>query len=246
MSKHGTELFAGLQPPLVGERTPFCPDDLVMAAWFEHGLQSAEAERVGRHLADCGYCRSRMGVLGRLAEPGHGETVSEELLVRAKQAARVSRMRRRVSPPAMLAAAVLVLALGVVLTGLWQPHRQFPAEGERTLRQPRSAEHVSFRPEILQPAANANLMPGSLVVQWTPVEGSLYYELLVMDDTGQLLLSERSQETKWRSTAALRLRPGSAYYLRVNAFLADGRKAGSEHRAFSVGPDEPGPKRNDP
>ena len=41
-----TDLLPGLQPPETGERTPFCPEDHQLAAWFEQHIELVESSRM--------------------------------------------------------------------------------------------------------------------------------------------------------------------------------------------------------
>jgi hypothetical protein len=225
----------GLPPDALGDKTPACPEDQAIAAFYEARLPAAEHASVVRHLADCAYCRTRLGMLGRLEESGEDETVPEDWLVNARQQSTTAGTGRRLRVPAWAVAAVVVLALGLMLNqGLFldtDPAIRAPAinQHQADTRELRSLGSDELMPRILEPASGAVIPTGSVDISWTPVEGVLFYDLLVMSDIGEVLLSERVQGTSWQSDGALVLEPGSEYFLRVVARLADGRTAASEH-----------------
>ena len=228
-------LLSGLQSAESGGLTAFCPDDQRIAAWYEHRLASAESDRIARHLADCAHCRGRIGVLGRLEGDDGVESVSDELLARAKQLAGAGNVRKSRAAPAWVAAGVALLALGLYVYNAGHRVAQpGPTWNSDELRSVRSAGPTTMGPEIIRPAPNAVLAPGELDVQWTPVEGSQHYDLQIMDASGGLLLNERLRGTEWRSGGSLDLRPGTEYYLRVTAHLANGRSTASSHTEISV------------
>jgi hypothetical protein len=45
-----------------------CPDADLLAAWFDHSLSSAEADRIEAHASSCGHCQQVLGDLAR-SEP---------------------------------------------------------------------------------------------------------------------------------------------------------------------------------
>lgn len=236
-----TSLLPGLQPLDTGEKTAKCPDDQIVAAWYEHRLKQDEAQIMVGHLSDCVYCRSRVGMLERLAQEQDENQLTEDMMVRAKRLVAVNPVRQHAWAPAWAAAAVLVLGLSLAVNS--RLHRNSIIIDDppgKSAPQLRNIEAPRNQPVILLPSNKAILNPGALAVQWTPVIGSLYYEMLIMDDAGRLLLTRRLQETKWWPTGELELVPGGHYYVRINAYLADGHEAGSQHVAFSVRDIEPG------
>lgn len=223
------------------ERTKFCPDDEQFSAWFEGRLGASEKERLVQHTMGCAYCRSRLGVLGRLEEVTDNLPVDGELLASAKRlgASQVAAPKRWVALWA--AAAAMVLAIGVTMEGgflrNWSPEEPVaePTGAAVSPAQLRRVDMDAVRPTIIQPAAEARLAPGSLEVRWTPVPEALHYELLLLSDAGELLLQRRVEDTHWEMEGGGQLRAGARYFVRVNAYLADGRTEGSGHISFSIG-----------
>jgi len=237
-------LLPGLQSLECGEWTAFCAEDHVIAAFYDQRLEHRVASRLKQHLAGCGHCRARIGMLHRLEQDESDAAVNGDLLARAKLLSGGRPSRRRLSP-ALAAAAVVVLALGAVFSGglLRDPGTDSvsPAPGAaEAVRQVRGLEASTRTPEILHPPQGAELAPGTLEVRWTPVEGSLRYELLVLDASGALVADASVQDTHWRSGESVALKPGRRYFLRVSALLADGRTVGSQHTAISVHDADPG------
>jgi hypothetical protein len=248
-----SDLPPALKPGELGERTRFCPDVTSIAGFFERNSARAEQDRLVEHLAACAYCRARLGVLARLAEDGGAgleqaqEQVPEDVLARVKQLARPKRNpedhRRQGQSrwwPAAAVAAVGVLAVGLFVnvdrfsgTPLPGADRTSPgnAAGER---QQRSVDGSALEPRILYPGYGARLNRAAVGLRWTPVEGALHYEVTLLSDSGDLLLSERVQGTHWAPAQPPALQSGERYYLRVTARLADGRATGSGHAAFQV------------
>lgn len=238
MKPDRTDLSSALQSGEPGERTSFCPDDATIGACYDDRLERAEQDRVAHHLANCAYCRARLGMLARLAESGGAQSVPEDVLARAKQIPAGARVRRR-RWPAAVAAAVAMLAIGLVLT-LGSPSNPGATgdggsmQREAPLPQLRSVEASALRPRILNPTEGSELEPGAFEFRWTPVDGAVRYELLLMDESGGPLFTEDLENTVFRPARPQELEQGARYYLRVTAHLADGRTAGSRHVSFSI------------
>lgn len=241
MDKELTEILAGLQRPDPGQRTPFCPEDRIVAAWYEKRLRPEQAEQFEQHLLACQFCRSRIGMLARLEARDADPDVPQDLLARSKQMAAGPKAGNRLSS-AWAAAAVVVLAIGLAVS---QSHDRAFDSGSRTgtgvasdaPRQLRSVKNPSPRPEIILPKPNAVVAPGGLRVEWLPVEGAIRYEVLLMDNSGALLQKQELQETRWQpESMAARQHPGDLF-LRVNAYFPDGRAIASHHVAISIRPD---------
>lgn len=225
-----------LQVARPGAPTRFCPEDQLIAEYYDGALGEMEADTLERHLASCRFCRTRIGVLGRLAEETVTRRIPGEVLARAKQFAPPSRPRRRVAAPILAAAAVLVAALSMTLMQPWGTRPgTIPATGVSAPadRQLRSVGNLSSL-EMLYPATDGRIDP-QRPFQWSRVPDRLYYELSVLSESGDILASERLQETEWRPDDALVLQPGQTYYVQVVATLPNGRTLRSEHLGFQVG-----------
>lgn len=234
----------GIHDGDAGERTAFCPSDDDIAAYFDGAAKPGEKEQLGQHLALCIFCRSRLGMLSRLASEDDDILLDGGLLAKAKQLGTNPGGSRAVWV-AWPSAAALLLAVGVFVSierysagsdvAITPATAHSEAQGDDiVVRQLRSMESDSPRPMVLDPVANASVLPGKLTVRWTPVPGALFYDVLLLSDAGELLLRERVEETLWQPAGAAGVPGNGRYFLRVKAFLADGRSSGSEHVAFSV------------
>jgi len=184
--------------------------------------------------------------LSRLDSEDDDIALDGGLLAKAKQIA-VRSGGSRAAWMVLPSAAALLLVVGVFIASERFPERagavgspaaaSSDATGDAGMvRQLRSMESYSPRPMVLDPVANASVLPGKLTVRWTPVPGALFYDVLVLTDAGELLLKERVEETLWQPGGSTAFPGDGRYFLRVNAYLADGRSSGSEHVAFSLVP----------
>ena len=232
------------QAPELPERTPFCPADRLIAQYFDATLSEKEHQRVQKHVTDCWYCQPRLGVLARLREDNPCTWIDEDVLVAAKQQAGGSVSRKLRHTPVWAAAAVLVLALSVTTfrsTGQDQgsavPSRSPPAIEDGT-RQLRSSGQVSIKPQLLSPLEGALVDPGELVIQWTEIPGSLFYDLYIMSDAGDLLVNQRVNGSRWTVEQPGLFEAGAEYFVRLEAHMPDARTLSSEHVIFRVGGEE--------
>lgn len=233
-----TELLDLRTTELDGE-TPFCPDDQVIAEYFEGALKEAERTRLERHLADCRFCLARIGMLERLEQSPVDQRVPGDVLATAKQMARANRERRRVSAPAWAAAALLVITLTIVVSrngeiGL-EPDSVIPAvtpAGDND-RQLRSIGRTASGIDVFVPSSDEAMKAGS-VIRWAEVPGNLHYDIYVLSRAGDVILTQRLATTEWVMHGAPQLVAGDEYYFRVEALLADGSRVSSKHLAFRV------------
>jgi len=241
MDDHNQVELLTLQAAELTERTPFCPEDQQIAEYFEGELPESERDCVERHLADCRFCLARLGMLQRLAQNPTSPRIPEDVLAIAKsmRQATVSRPRW---VPVWAAAAVLVVAVGI----LWQ---LFPGRGigqielprihmtepSSDLRETRSLDAGAMGPRFLSPDEGPGITSNTDVLRWTAVPNSLYYEVRIISDTGDLLWRERVEGTEWRLPAGLALTPGSEYFMRVDAYLTDAKTLQSDYLLFRPG-----------
>ncbi len=205
------------------ERTPFCPDDYDIAAFVDGTLNDGTLELVERHLPDCQACVSRVGRLTRL--------IREHAPEFQREAARVRTMNwKRVAPQWAVAASV-VLAVGYLagssdfLSGTDQ------ATDYRTTR---NLDSTTSAPEILAPSSGVIGDRDGFVIRWTEVPGTLYYEVHIVSDIGNLVSEQRVEGTEWTVASDLNLKPGREYFIRVDAYLSDAKSISSQHIPFKL------------
>ncbi len=222
----------------ISERTPFCPGDNEIAAYFDHKSPHHDNELSEQHLVNCGYCLARITVLAQLHKSDDDEQIPESLFALAGQFGHQPRRRFRYASAWATAAAVVFATL---MTFSWGPSiNQIPVStsggtpDSREYRQLRSMDEDALRPRLLSPMEGEGVDPVDLTIQWTEVPGSLYYDLYVMTDTGDLLVETRLTDSNWNGQPTDPLLPGKEYFVRVDAYFADSRSVSSEHVSFKV------------
>jgi hypothetical protein len=213
------------------ERTPGCPDEQLIAAYFDELLGPPERQKMEAHLADCAHCLALVGLLGRHDDDGEA-AVPDTAQARARKLARPGAPARHA--PRWAAAAAALLAIPVLLH-LSRSTDESPAFGsDAGTRGTRNLPPIAHDLQVLRPIAGSVVAPNDLSVRWSPVLGSAYYDVRIVNDTGLPVVEQRVTGTEWRPDAGLRLQPGVEYYVRVDAYPADGKSVGSVHVPFTV------------
>jgi len=231
------------------ERQPGCPDDYTLASYIDGGLSERDHGRFELHLADCAYCTERVGALGRTREAE--TTVQVPELLRARSGKLVNAPGTKNAPinpalwrkaPRWAAAAVVVLAIGV-LSQLYSPSPNvqeaspsIETPGQPAgIRETRNMEPGAMGPSLLSPLEGMTIIPDDGLFNWTPVQDSLYYQLRIVSDEGDLVWQERVDGTQWALPSGLSLSPGAEYFVRVDAYLAEAKSLNSDYVLFRVG-----------
>lgn len=239
MKDHQYTELLGLQATELDGETPFCPDDQVIAEYFEDELAKAERTRLERHLVDCNYCLARIGMLERLEHSPGDQRVPGDVLATAKQMVRGDSKRRLVSAPAWAAAAVLVVTLIMLVSRNGeidpQPDPVTPVvfSDGKSNRQLRSINRAANGIDVFFPSTGADIKAGS-VIRWAKVPGNLHYDVYVLSRAGDVIFTQRLATTEWTIQGLPQLVAGDEYYFRVEALLADGGRVSSKHLAFRV------------
>jgi hypothetical protein len=110
MDKQNLTQLLRLQSAELAARTPFCPEDQVIAEYFDCNLTRPETEKLERHLTDCHFCLAHIGVLERLEESSSNRRIPGEVLATAKQLTHKTKVHRPAMAPAWAAAAVVVIS----------------------------------------------------------------------------------------------------------------------------------------
>ena len=212
------------------KRTERCPDEHALAAIAAGTMSNEERERLAPHLAACDYCLARIGELARLDTQTAPEAVPDLLLARA---AKRGRKRSFTASPTGVrarvwaAAAVLVLGVAVLLDRPW-------VDSNNPVPEVRRIDPEAVRPQITWPTPGQSIDPQGAAIRWTPVTGSLYYDVQVLSDAGDVLWRGRVDGSTAALPASLELAPGREYFLRVDAYLAEARSISSHHVVFRV------------
>jgi len=220
------------------ERTQFCPADQEIAQYYEAAMPIADCERLQRHILDCAYCEARLGALERLQETGFFPRVDEELIASAKQMAVTAGPQKNRRAPAWAAAAVVVIALFTIVG-------RDPNPGSGAIDQPpltdvigeparvlRNIGPVDSGPTILTPIDGERIRPDELMVRWTQVPGSLYYDVRLVNAAGFIIWQDRVRDTRSILPPDLELVSGDRYFVRVDAYLAEAKSISSLHVKF--------------
>ncbi len=231
------------------ERQLDCPDDHTLASYIDGGLSERDHGRFEHHVADCAYCTERVGALGRAREAESTAQVPELLRARSGKLANAPGTKNAPINPAIwrkaprwAAAAVVVLAIGV-LSQFYSPslNRQEVSPSNETpgqparIRETRNMDPGATGPSFLSPLEGMTIIPDGGVFNWTPVHDSLYYQLRIVSDEGDLVWQERVDGTQWALPAGLSLSPGAEYFVRVDAYLAEAKALNSDYVLFRVG-----------
>jgi hypothetical protein len=113
-----------------------------------------------------------------------------------------------------------------------EPERAKRAEGPPAVRN--SATSIPAL-SVVSPAENATLARKDLELRWQAVPGSLYYEIQVVTETGDVVWQGRTEGTVVRPPESLALQADSKYFVRVRAHLAGGTTIRSAAVPFFMG-----------
>lgn len=233
-----TELFR-LQSAELAARTRFCPEDQLIAEYYDDDLPIRDRSTLERHLTDCSYCLARIGLFERLDGTRRNRRIPGSVMATAKQMVHRSQKRRRKLAPAWAAAAMLVIGLFAFFygyEGIVQETRIDPpdsASADPYTSQLRSVKREAIQLDVLSPKPGTGVAPGSSI-QWADIPGNLHYDIFVLSHAGDVLWSERTNGTEWVVSESLQLAAGNRYYFRVEALLPDGRKVSSTHLEFQI------------
>jgi hypothetical protein len=241
MDDHSNTRLSTLQSAESAERTAFCPEDQVIAEYYDDVLSETERDTLERHLADCNFCLARLGMLQRLEHDPVAPRIPEEVLATAKTL-RHAEVRRPKWAPAWAAAAVLAIALGVIYQsfpflriGQDALPRTHTVEPSSNPRDTRNIDGVAMGPRFLSPGDGVSISPADSVFTWTAVPSSRYYQVRIVSDSGDLLWQERVKATEWKLPPGLHLTQGADYFVRVDAYLTDAKTLQSEYLLFRLG-----------
>ena len=194
--------------------TPFCPDDHEIAGFVDGTLNDSIREHVERHLADCQACVNRVGLLTRLLREHQTASLSEA-------PTKPSKDWKRVAPQWAIAASVLLAATFIARTPAPESVPAIDIASDYQIT--RNIGSRSSAPEILAPSSGVISSRNGLVIRWTEVPGSLYYEVRIVTDAGNLVREQRVEGTEWTIGHDLNLEVGREYYIRVDAYLSDAK-----------------------
>ena len=208
--------------------TPFCAPDDEIAAYVDGKLERDEHQRVERHLADCSMCTDRVGLVIHLLRDADGsERPSGDALARAR---RFSRRTRTRAAPRWAAAAAVVLAIFVVSDRMPGIDESTSPDSQTTRRFLSDARTL----QVGSPSPGDTIEADQFRFRWQSIDDNLHYELRIVTESGDLITEKRVQSTEWQLPDDIELSPGQIYFVRIDAFMPDGRTISSNHIRFSV------------
>jgi anti-sigma factor RsiW len=214
---------AGTQP---GDRSA-CPGSEELLRGAEGRLESAARARFAAHLTACSACAAEFRLAAEL-EPWADRT-ARNLFPGARAISTLPRPRSRFAEALLAAAAVVVVALGVV----YFRDRGSGASPAPTVRGDRPASWTSVTP------IDGAIMTGAPSrLSWPGVDGAAAYELTLFDAESTLVWqSERlvSPAIDLPPTAGDKLGAGGTFFWRVTAFRP-GERVLSPLMRFEVRP----------
>jgi len=212
------------------ERQPDCPDDYQLASYLDGGLSESDHSVFESHVADCDYCIERIGILGRAGE-------SDSTIAMPGQAGNRSGMQSQWPyAPRWAAAALVVIAVGFLVGRQTSVEvTPFPEQslGPSAVTE-RYVEQISPFPQILSPLEGSTVDLTGLIFKWKDVPDSLFYDIRIVSDDGGLITRERVWDTQWLLPEEIQLQAGAEYFVRVDAFVSEGKSVSSEHTLFKV------------
>ncbi|MBI1939916.1 MAG: hypothetical protein HYS33_00250 [Acidobacteria bacterium] len=209
-----------------------------------------------RHLADCSYCLSQVAELSRLQTEEVFVEVPPALLARARGLAKPA--TQGASQPLVrwgaIAAAAACLALVVATTYRRQtssptvtpsPPAALPITSSTAPASPPQPQAVPPRavrnvqagppkPQLLSPGEGAVIAASDVKFRWKKVPGALYYEIRVVTEQGDVVWEGRAEETEAKLPPEVRLTGGQGFFVRVRAWLPEGKTVTSRVVRFRV------------
>ena len=228
-----------------------CPKDKVIAGYVDGMLTETRTSEVGRHLADCGYCRALVAdivKIGREAEaPAAPDALNEKALAIVPP---MTRKWRRIWAPAVALGAFAVCAM-IALTLRPPPGRPVvpsrlapaapvvsetgpqPSAGTVPGEIVRNQAPPQLSPSIISPKADSAVTRKTLGFYWTAVPHSLYYQVRIVTSEGELVWEGQSNGTRLELPGDTALRNGK-YFVLVSAFLENGHVMKSDPVRFQI------------
>lgn len=211
-----------------------CPADETLASYVEGGMSESDHAAFEWHLADCGWCMARVGMLGRARQCEPEPELPEFTLSKARRivvATPPARSAWRRQAPRWAAAAVVVIALSMGGLELLNKTAPIDLASDPTVR---NIEPLAAQPRLVWPTEGAVIGLDRMTIEWSPVAETLYYQVRIVTDAGDLVWQEQLPGTQWNAPPELQLTPGSDYFIRVDAFLTETKTMSSDYVAFRL------------
>jgi len=223
------------QPVKFSERNLGCPDDYALASYVEGGLSERDHNNFELHLSDCDFCLERVGLLGRANDTEQVDGVSELLMASSRNLPRDGTHKRNGLryAPRWATAALVVLTFGLLLN-LEPSNQDSPELTSPAIPQQRSVDPYALLPQVISPADGSTINPTTQQFTWTPIRDSLYYQVRIVSDVGDLVWQERVNGTQWQLPVGISLPGNAEYFVRVDAYLTEAKSFNSDYVVFKV------------
>jgi len=128
-------------------------------------------------------------------------------------------------------AASIILAVGYLASTSYFTANTDPATEYQSTR---NLDSQITAPEILAPTSGVIGKRNELVIRWTEVPDTLYYEVHIVSDVGDLVAAQRVDGTEWTIGSQLNLESEREYFVRVDAYLTDAKPISSQFIPFRL------------
>ena len=208
-----------------------CLDESRCGRLIDGQLTDKEREAIVRHLADCRNCLDLVAGLVEL-QRHNVDSIPPDLV-----AAALALAPEQQSIPAYLqyqwqtkvaVAASLFLLVGALV---WQYEAILDLKSTYNSSQPTVEERADVRigardqerVNIISPIGDANVDPDDIKFQWSPVDRSVFYQVQLLSDDGDVVWESRTENTNIQLPQDLQLSSAGGYFLWVKAHLSDGK-----------------------
>jgi len=215
-----------------------CPEETEYAGMIDGTLAEKDRARLADHLATCRKCLDLVTCLVQVQDRPQDQ-VPQELLAAALK---LGSDRQDVRLPArfqwqtaLAAAAGVILVVSILFTQYPQitdvpPHSEQsqPAESDSVRIKRLGQDHLA----IIFPAEGATIDSSEPEFRWSGVDQSLYYEIQVLSDNGDILWEGQTEKTQLQLPPEFALGHNTNYFVWVRVYLPDGKTIKS--KAVSV------------
>ncbi len=212
--------------------TDTCPEETEYAGMIDGTLPDVARARLTDHLAHCQKCLDLVTCLVSVQDRPDDQ-VPQELLAAALKLGSKEKPTGRFPArfqwhTALAAAAGVIVMVGILLT-------QYPQLSEIVLHSElsQSADSASQAVRLnRQGQDHLNMIfvsPGAAIdsqspeFRWSGVDQSLYYEIQVLSDNGDIVWEERTEDTRLQLPSEVQLDHDKEYFVWVRAYLPDGK-----------------------
>jgi hypothetical protein len=219
-----------------------CPEERTYADLMGGTLAEEERARTLGHLAKCQKCLDLVACLVEVEAQPQDHTPDELLAAAMKlgtEQKSVPIFSRYQWQTSLAAAAGIVLLVSVLVTQYPQSDNGISG-GEQSSSTQTETESVRLKRQdgdglsMLFPADGAVIEPSQTEFRWSGVDRSLYYEIQVLSESGDIVWEGRTEDTRMQLPTGIELEPEQGYFVWVRVYLPDGKTIKSKAVAIRV------------